>query len=63
MDIGIRSWIATVLFFLLHTGLGLLNQVFDRKKRFAVPTVRLKRDTNCNSLLLSFGFNKMLKVC
>ena len=30
MDIAIRSWIATILFFLSHTGLRLLNQVFDR---------------------------------
>ena len=30
MDIAIRSWIATILIFLSHTGLRLLNQVFDR---------------------------------
>ena len=32
MDIKVRSWIATI-YFVSHTGLGSLNQVFDRSRK------------------------------
>ena len=31
-DIAVRSWITTI-YFLSHTGLGSLNQVFDRLRK------------------------------